>query len=265
MTGLAVDDAPSPRSRPTATPSTTPSSRKKPSSRRRFDAGTRGRRAAAAAAPTAETEVRRLTMSGYFRGGFGASNQKGRMTCFSLANPARAGLQVPARQRMRGLVASTHLTMVDLRGRRRRRRDLALHADRLTSRRPTSAIRRTAPSIRRAIHDLDRRDASPSPTSTPTSRASPGCSAGRPGSGPATTSGNRSTSATSSTGTRRAWARGSRTSTSAPDLRLSYAACSPSTGAGPRQTRPRRCCRCRSTSAFATTCSCAGIKLVGER
>jgi maltoporin len=29
-----------------------------------------------------------LTVSGYFRGGFGASNQKGRMTCFALANPA---------------------------------------------------------------------------------------------------------------------------------------------------------------------------------
>ena len=27
-------------------------------------------------------------MSGYFRGGFGASSQKGRMTCFSLANPS---------------------------------------------------------------------------------------------------------------------------------------------------------------------------------
>ncbi len=27
-------------------------------------------------------------LSGYFRGGFGASNQKGRMTCFALANPA---------------------------------------------------------------------------------------------------------------------------------------------------------------------------------
>jgi maltoporin len=28
-----------------------------------------------------------VTVSGYFRGGFGASNQKGRMTCFSLPNP----------------------------------------------------------------------------------------------------------------------------------------------------------------------------------
>lgn len=29
-----------------------------------------------------------LTMTGYLRAGFGASNQKGRMTCFSIANPA---------------------------------------------------------------------------------------------------------------------------------------------------------------------------------
>jgi hypothetical protein len=29
-----------------------------------------------------------LSVSGYFRGGFGASNQRGRMTCFALANPA---------------------------------------------------------------------------------------------------------------------------------------------------------------------------------
>ncbi len=29
-----------------------------------------------------------VSMSGYFRGGFGASNQKGRMTCFALANPS---------------------------------------------------------------------------------------------------------------------------------------------------------------------------------
>jgi maltoporin len=28
-----------------------------------------------------------VSVSGYFRGGFGASNQKGRMTCFALANP----------------------------------------------------------------------------------------------------------------------------------------------------------------------------------
>lgn len=29
-----------------------------------------------------------LTVTGYLRAGFGASNQKGRMTCFSIANPA---------------------------------------------------------------------------------------------------------------------------------------------------------------------------------
>ena len=41
-----------------------------------------------------------LSVSGYFRGSFGASNQKGRMTCFSLAYPAGMHLQVPARQRV---------------------------------------------------------------------------------------------------------------------------------------------------------------------
>jgi maltoporin len=36
-------------------------------------------------APVAKPKVGDLTTHGYFRGGFGASNQKGRMTCFSLA------------------------------------------------------------------------------------------------------------------------------------------------------------------------------------
>jgi maltoporin len=42
----------------------------------------------AAAAPPAKAKVGDVSMSGYFRGGFGASNQKGRMTCFALTNPA---------------------------------------------------------------------------------------------------------------------------------------------------------------------------------
>jgi maltoporin len=37
---------------------------------------------------TARPKVGDTVFSGYFRGGFGASNHKGRMTCFSLANPA---------------------------------------------------------------------------------------------------------------------------------------------------------------------------------
>jgi maltoporin len=39
-------------------------------------------------APTPPPKFGDLTVTGYFRGGFGASNQKGRMTCFALANPA---------------------------------------------------------------------------------------------------------------------------------------------------------------------------------
>ena len=40
------------------------------------------------AVPSPKPKVGDVSMSGYFRGGFGASNQKGRMTCFALANPA---------------------------------------------------------------------------------------------------------------------------------------------------------------------------------
>src|SRR5947208_2398039 len=39
-----------------------------------------------AVAPSAKPKFGDLTISGYFRGGFGASNRKGRMTCFALAN-----------------------------------------------------------------------------------------------------------------------------------------------------------------------------------
>ncbi|HUO38265.1 MAG TPA: carbohydrate porin [Mycobacterium sp.] len=39
-------------------------------------------------APLIKPKVGDVSLSGYFRGGFGASNQKGRMTCFSLANPS---------------------------------------------------------------------------------------------------------------------------------------------------------------------------------
>ena len=45
-----------------------------------------------------------MTVSGYFRGGFGASNQKGRMTCFQLSNPQGLIVEVSARQRVRGVV-----------------------------------------------------------------------------------------------------------------------------------------------------------------
>lgn len=37
--------------------------------------------------PAAKPKVGDISVSGYFRGGFGASNQKGRMTCFALAIP----------------------------------------------------------------------------------------------------------------------------------------------------------------------------------
>ena len=41
-----------------------------------------------AAPPPKAPKFGDMTVSGYFRGGFGASNQKGRMTCFSITNPA---------------------------------------------------------------------------------------------------------------------------------------------------------------------------------
>jgi len=43
--------------------------------------------ATAVEAPPAGPKLGDVSVSGYFRGGFGASNQKGRMTCFSLAIP----------------------------------------------------------------------------------------------------------------------------------------------------------------------------------
>ncbi|HEY8925331.1 MAG TPA: carbohydrate porin [Polyangia bacterium] len=42
---------------------------------------------ATAAAPASRPKVGDISTSGYFRGSFGASNQKGRMTCFKLALP----------------------------------------------------------------------------------------------------------------------------------------------------------------------------------
>jgi maltoporin len=43
--------------------------------------------ATAVVAPAAKPKVGDLSLSGYFRGGFGASDQRGRMTCFALALP----------------------------------------------------------------------------------------------------------------------------------------------------------------------------------
>jgi len=43
---------------------------------------------APAAVPPPAPKFGDLSVTGYFRGGFGASNRKGRMTCFALANPA---------------------------------------------------------------------------------------------------------------------------------------------------------------------------------
>ncbi len=42
----------------------------------------------ATAVPGAKPKMGDVSIRGYFRGGFGASNQKGRMTCFALANPS---------------------------------------------------------------------------------------------------------------------------------------------------------------------------------
>jgi len=56
-----------------------------------------------------------LTVTGYFRGAFGGSNQKGRMTCFSIANPA--GLVSKYRLGNECEVWSeTHFTMVTYAG-----------------------------------------------------------------------------------------------------------------------------------------------------
>ena len=43
---------------------------------------------AAGAAPAAKPKAGDVSTSGYLRAGFGASNRKGRMTCFALNNPA---------------------------------------------------------------------------------------------------------------------------------------------------------------------------------
>ena len=72
------------------------------------------------------------SVTGYFRGGFGASNQKGRMTCFQLANPA--GLISKYRLGNECEVWSeTHFTMVTYAGDDGSVAQPALHADRLHS------------------------------------------------------------------------------------------------------------------------------------
>jgi len=64
-----------------------------------------------AVAPSAKPKFGDLTISGYFRGGFGASNRKGRMTCFALAN--QQGLVFKYRLGNECEVWSeTHLTVV---------------------------------------------------------------------------------------------------------------------------------------------------------
>ncbi len=181
------------------------------------------------------------------------------MTCFALANPAGLVVQVQARQRVRGLVRDA-LHDGDVRGRRRRR------SRPCTSCRPSSypttyigysptgdhhfagPVVRPRPARR-----------SPSPISTSTSRGSLGCSAGPPGRVPATTSANRSTSATSSTGTPPAWARESRTSTSARTCELSYAAFAVDGEPAPATRRHvAAVADAESTSVFETICSFEG-------
>jgi maltoporin len=62
-------------------------------------------------APVAKPKFGDVSVSGYLRGGFGASNQKGRMTCFALANPS--GLVAKYRLGNECEVWSeTHFTMV---------------------------------------------------------------------------------------------------------------------------------------------------------
>ena len=160
------------------------------------------------------TQVRRPRRERIFPGRLRREQSEGSHDLLQARPPRRAVFQVPARQRVRGLVRDA-LHDGDVRGRRRRGRDDARHAHRLHPDDRTSATRPTAPSLRQTRSDLDRARFSTSPISTSTSRGFRGCTAERPGPAPATTSANPSTSATSSTGTPPAWARVSRTSTSA--------------------------------------------------
>ena len=100
--------------------------------------------------------------------------------------PGRAALQVQARQRVRGLVRDA-LHDGDLRGRRRRRSRPCTSCRPSSYRRPTLAIRRTGVTSSDSVRPGPARRW-PSPISTPTSRGFPGCTAGRPGPAPATTS-----------------------------------------------------------------------------
>ena len=149
------------------------------------------------------------------------------MTCFSLANPA--GLVAKYRLGNECEVWSeTHFTMVTYAG-----DDGVVSTVHFmpTVFIPTTYIGYSPNGTTSAAQLLRPRPArrSPFPISTSTSRGSPGWSAGPPGRAPATTSANRSTSTTSSTGTRPAWARESRTSSSAR-ICVSATGPSPSTG-----------------------------------
>jgi len=76
-TAFAAEDQPDPAIDPPTAAPETPSSTEKPKT------------LAAREVPLpAVPKVGDVTVSGYLRGGFGASSQKGRMTCFTLANPA---------------------------------------------------------------------------------------------------------------------------------------------------------------------------------
>jgi len=76
-TAVAAEDQPETASDPADVPPETASSTEKPKT------------LAAREVPLpAVPKLGDITVSGYLRGGFGASSQKGRMTCFALANPA---------------------------------------------------------------------------------------------------------------------------------------------------------------------------------
>ena len=179
------------------------------------------------------------------------------MTCFQLGNPSGLILEVPARQRVRGLVRDA-LHRRDLRGRRRLGREPPRHADRLHSDDVHRLLAERRRQHARDDGDVDRRG----PLLPEPLRRHQGHSLAlrRDGLGraPVTTSASPSTSATSSTGIRPASARASRTSTSARTCASATARSRSTASPGRRPIPPRRRCRIKSTSAFATICSFVG-------
>ena len=111
----------------------------------------------AAVPPVAKPKFGDVSVTGYFRGGFGAGNQKGRMTCFQLALPG--GLLSKYRLGNECEVWSeTHFAMVTYVGEDGVGRNLALHADRLHTDDLCWLHPDRGHQFAARFHDLDRRD-----------------------------------------------------------------------------------------------------------